>query len=222
MKEEKQNLDFETLLKLEEAEARQEIPPEVLENVSHQFVRDKLLDISKEMEALCCRAMTEVDQFVAANEAAELGDRSTLRCRVRKKPTTLEISWERQFYFERKSPPNKDSKSPCFVRMGNDGKKRLYGLKSKHIRKGLSDRYSQKALTFDSEPQWATEIADQMENKFELIRRQTRMLGQMRKLLYHYDQLSKKYFDLVVGEEENSERMKPIVASELVDTEHSK
>ena len=209
-----EEIDFEGLLDIENVEARQALAPELLENYSHAFVRRKLQDISKEMEALCCRAMTEVDQFVAANNAAEKGEKSSLRCRVRKKESTLEISWERQFYYERKSPPVKDSKAPCFVRVSDDGKKRLYGLKSKHIRKGLSERYSRRALTFDTEPEWAVDTADQMEEKFEILRRQIKQLGQIRKLLYHYDQLSKRYFDLTVGTEDNPNRMKPVVASE--------
>lgn len=166
------------------------------------------------MEGLCCRAMTEVDQFAAANDAAEKGDKTTLRCRVRKKDSTLEISWERQFYYERKSPPGKDSKAPCFVRESEDGKKRLYGLKSQHIRKGMQDRYPRRSLTYKTEPEWATDTADQMEEKFEILRRQIRMLGQIRKLLYHYDQLSKRYYDLVVGDDENPKRLKPVVASQ--------
>ena len=67
------------------------------------------------MDALCCRAMTEADHFMAANEAAEQGAKSTLRCRVRRKESTLEISWERQFYFERKSVPGKDSNARYFI-----------------------------------------------------------------------------------------------------------
>ena len=53
-----------------------------------------------------------------------------------------------------------------------------------------------------------------MEEKFEILRRQIRMLGQIRKLLYHYDQLSKRYYDLVVGDDENPKRLKPVVASQ--------
>ncbi len=213
MKSEVQGFDFEGLLDIEDAEARRALEPVSLENISHAFVRQNLQDISKEMDALCCRAMTEVDQFVAANEAAAKGERSSLRCRVRQKESTLEISWERQFYYERKSSPVKDSKAPCFVRESDDGKKRLFGLRSKHIRKGLSDRYTRRSLTFESEPEWSIEIADQMEEKFEILRRQIRQLGQIRKLLYHYDQLSKRYFDLTIGDEENEMRMKPVVAS---------
>lgn len=213
MAQETEEFDFEKLLDLENVEARQALSPVSLENVSHKFARQALQDISKEMEGLCCRAMTEVDQFAAANDAAEKGDKTTLRCRVRKKDSTLEISWERQFYYERKSPPGKDSKAPCFVRESEDGKKRLYGLKSQHIRKGMQDRYPRRSLTYKTEPEWATDTADQMEEKFEILRRQVRMLGQIRKLLYHYDQLSKRYYDLVVGDDENPKRLKPVVAS---------
>lgn len=214
MPQETEEFDFEKLLDLENVEARQALSPVSLENVSHKFARQALQDISKEMEGLCCRAMTEVDQFAAANDAAEKGDKTTLRCRVRKKDSTLEISWERQFYYERKSPPGKDSKAPCFVRESEDGKKRLYGLKSQHIRKGMQDRYPRRSLTYKTEPEWATDTADQMEEKFEILRRQIRMLGQIRKLLYHYDQLSKRYYDLVVGDDENPKRLKPVVASQ--------
>lgn len=212
-----QQIQFDGLLDLDDAEARQELEPETLENISHDFVRQKLQAISREMDALCCRAMTEADHFMAANEAAEKGEKSTLRCRVRRKESTLEISWERQFYFERKSMPDKDSKAPFFIKQSSDGKKRIYGLKSKHIRKGMSDRYTRKSLTFETEPEWATEAADQMEEKFEIIRRQVRQLGQIRKTLYTYDRLSKKFFDLTIGEEDNPKRMKPVVATEKAD-----
>ena len=174
---------------------------------TEEFDFEKLLDLEN-VEAR--QALSPVSLENVSHKFA----RQALRCRVRKKDSTLEISWERQFYYERKSPPGKDSKAPCFVRESEDGKKRLYGLKSQHIRKGMQDRYPRRSLTYKTEPEWATDTADQMEEKFEILRRQIRMLGQIRKLLYHYDQLSKRYYDLVVGDDENPKRLKPVVASQ--------
>lgn len=70
-----QKFQFDGLLAVDDVEARQELEPETLENISHDFVRQKLQAISREMDALCCRAMTEADHFMATNEAAEKGKR---------------------------------------------------------------------------------------------------------------------------------------------------
>lgn len=214
MRNESSELDIEKLLATEDASERQLIPPVLLENQSHRFVRTELETIVQELKVLRCRAMTEVDQFMVANGAAEKGDKTTLRCRVRHKASTLEISWEHQYYFERKSQPKAGSKAKVFMRENADGKKRLYGLKSKHIKKGLADRYARRSFDVNSEPQWAIETADQMEEKFELLRQQIRILGQIRKLLYHYDQLTKRYFDLITGDEVSPERLAPIVVGQ--------
>ena len=213
MMSETTNLDLDDLILAESSEARMDVEPVALENVSHAFVREHVERLNEELKVLTCRALIELDQMIAANEAAEPGDKTSLRCRVRHKEATLEIAWERQFYYQRKSPPKKGSKAYAFKKEDSDGRVRWYGLKSKYIRRGNSDRYSNRVLLAESDPDWAVDMADQMEDKFELLRKQIRLIGQIKKQLYYYDQISKRYFDLVLGNDEDPNRMKPIIVN---------
>jgi len=71
--------------------------------------------------------------------------------------------------------------------MSKGGSSRVY---SEYIRKGQGHRYSMTA--FKSEPYWARQVIEMVENRYALLRKRAEILGKVKRLLVEYEELLEK------------------------------
>lgn len=203
------DVDWDKLNVVEELEARKSLNPLVVENIEHRFVRDLIYKISQHIKVLQCRAMIVADKFAVAEKEVRgcKEDQTSIRTRVRlTKSNTIEISWNRIQSF-RVSDQAALGKGKVIERVV-EGKKARYLLKTDYLKKGKGDRYS--TALFKKDPMWVKEIVDELEDKNALLRRQSEILSEIRRLLYRFDRITTEYYDDIVHREMSRYRLLPM------------
>ena len=149
------------------------------------------------------------DKVVAAEKLArkDKETRSNVRCRVRVTTSnTLEISWYKLHSF-------RISESAAVVtgktyRKTVDGKQITYMVKGVHLKKGRLHKYP--ASKFKDEPLWARRLIEESEDRNEILRKQSEILTEIRRLLCRYDRLTSDYYDDEVHPSFENMRLLPI------------
>lgn len=202
-------LDWEMLNRLEAIQERQQLNPILLENIEHQFVRDLINKVSEHVEVLQCRALIEADKFAVAEREVRgnTNEQTSVRTRVRlTKSNTLEISWNRTQSF-RVSDKAALVKGKVIEKLV-DGKKVRYLIKTDYLKKGKTERYS--LAHFKKDPEWVKGLVDELEDKNELLRKQSEILSEIRRLLYRFDRITTEYYDDIVPSAVKDKRLPSI------------
>ena len=201
--------DWDELNDVSAIELRRAVNPVDLENAEHRFVRNVYNNVAGHINALKLRALIVADKVVAAEKLArkDKETRSNVRCRVRVTTSnTLEISWYKLHSF-------RISESAAVVagktyRKTVDGKQITYMVKGVHLKKGRLHKYP--ASKFKDEPLWARRLIEESEDRNEILRKQSEILTEIRRLLCRYDRLTSDYYDDEVHPSFENMRLLPI------------
>ena len=201
--------DWEELNDVSAIELRRAVNPVDLENAEHRFVRNVYNNVAGHISALKLRALIVADKVVAAEKLAreDKETRSNVRCRVRVTTSnTLEISWYKLHSF-------RISESAAVVtgktyKKNVDGKQITYMVKGIHLKKGRLHKYP--ASKFKDEPFWARRLIEESEDRNEILRKQSEILTEIRRLLCRYDRLTSDYYDDEVHPSFENMRLLPI------------
>ena len=201
--------DWDELNDVSAIELRRAVNPVDLENAEHRFVRNVYNNVAGHISALKLRALIVADKVVAAEKLArkDKEPRSNVRCRVRVTTSnTLEISWYKLHSF-------RISESAAVVtgktyRKNVDGKQITYMVKGVHLKKGRLHKYP--ASRFKDEPLWARRLIEESEDRNEILRKQSEILTEIRRLLCRYDRLTSDYYDDEVHPSFENMRLLPI------------
>ena len=201
--------DWDELNDVSAIELRRAVNPVDLENAEHRFVRNVYNNVAGHINALKLRALIVADKVVAAEKLArkDKETRSNVRCRVRVTTSnTREISWYKLHSF-------RISESAAVVtgktyRKNVDGKQITYMVKGVHLKKGRLHKYP--ASKFKDEPLWARRLIEESEDRNEILRKQSEILTEIRRLLCRYDRLTSDYYDDEVHPSFENMRLLPI------------
>lgn len=201
--------DWDELNDVSAIELRRAVNPVDLENAEHRFVRNVYNNVAGHINALKLRALIVADKVVAAEKLArkDKETRSNVRCRVRVTTSnTLEISWYKLHSF-------RISESAAVVtgktyRKNVDGKQITYMVKGVHLKKGRLHKYP--ASKFKDEPLWTRRLIEESEDRNEILRKQSEILTEIRRLLCRYDRLTSDYYDDEVHPSFENMRLLPI------------
>ena len=201
--------DWDELNDVSAIELRRAVNPVDLENAEHRFVRNVYNNVAGHINALKLRALIVADKVVAAEKLArkDKETRSNVRCRVRVTTSnTLEISWYKLHSF-------RISESAAVVtgktyRKTVDGKQITYMVKGVHLKKERLHKYP--ASKFKDEPLWARRLIEESEDRNEILRKQSEILTEIRRLLCRYDRLTSDYYDDEVHPSFENMRLLPI------------
>ena len=201
--------DWDELNDVSAIELRRAVNPVDLENAEHRFVRNVYNNLAGHKNALKLRALIVADKVKEAEKLArkDKETRSNVRCRVRVTTSnTLEISWYKLHSF-------RISESAAVVtgktyRKNVDGKQITYMVKGDHLNKGRLHKYP--ASKFKDEPLWARRLIEESEDRNEILRKQSEILTEIRRLLCRYDRLTSDYYDDEVHPSFENMRLLPI------------
>lgn len=202
-------IDFSELNETEASEARRSINPVDLENLSHKQIQAVYQEMLRQMQHLKCRALIEADKYaIAEKESRSDPDaRTSVRCRVRlTNSNTLEIAWYRLKAF--RLPDNAAVVRGKTYQRKVDGETKTYMIKGDHLKKGRFHRYA--SSKFKDEPTWARQIISENEEKNEILRKQSEIITEIRRLLCKYDRLTTEFYDDKVLSDYDCQRIRPI------------
>lgn len=201
--------DWEELTAVEAAEARREVNPVDAENVEHRRVRRIYEELSEEMKVLKFRALTEADKFAGAEKEAR-GNReeqTNVRCRVRiTQSDTLEIAWYRLKTF--RLPEGAAVVTGTTFKKNADGKTSTFMMRGEHLKKGKLHKYP--LTQFKNDPVWVQRLVEENEEKNEILRKQSEIITEIRRLLCRFDRLTSEYYDDSVHPNFEDMRIPPI------------
>lgn len=201
--------DWEELNDVSAIELRRDINPVDLENAEHRFVRNIYKNVADHIKVLKFRALIVADKVVAAEKLAreDKDTRSNVRCRVRVTTSnTLEISWYKLHSF--RIPEGAAVVTGKTYKKNVDGKQITYMIKGVHLKKGRLHKYP--ASKFKGEPLWARRLIEESEDRNEILRKQSEILTEIRRLLCRYDKLTSDYYDDEVHPSFENMRLLPI------------
>ena len=202
-------IDWKALVEVEAADARRSLNPVDLENHEHRFVRRMYEEISGRLPVLQCRAMIEADKYAVAEKESrgDKANRSGIRCRVRTtNSNTLEIAWYRLKSF--RIPENAAVVRGKTFQKNVNGQSAVYMMRGEHLKKGKHHRYP--ITQFKNEPIWVQRIVEENEAKNEILRKQSEILTQIRRLLCQFDRLTAQYYDDLVHPAFEEKRIPPV------------
>lgn len=186
--------EWTTLNEAEAADLRRQINPVALENFEHHFMRRMHQEIDEHVQALRCRALIQADKFVNAEKEArsDKEERSNIRCRVRiTGSNTLEIAWYRLKSF--RLPEGAAVVTGKTYQKNIDGRPCTYMVRGEHLKKGRQHKYP--IAAFKNDPVWVQRIVEENESKNEILRKQSEILTEIRRLCCVYDRLTSKFYD---------------------------
>lgn len=162
----------------------------------------RMLNALAVMQAsIACRAVRTCDMYFDWMKKRRGTDKETyLRPRVRidSRYFTVEMAWVRRL--SKSKPSSQNAKSQI-----NDSKVgRAFTIKTesgmldvfawyKYIKKGVKERYSNSI--FEKEPIWVQKLGPEIEDRFELLRKEQKTLTAMKRLIGTLDSLQAKQFD---------------------------
>lgn len=193
----------------EAAELRRQINPVELENFEHAFMRRMHQKIADHVQALNCRALIQADKYVNAEKEArsDKEERSNVRCRVRiTSSNTLEIAWYRLKSF--RLPEGAAVVTGKTYQKNMDGKSATYMVRGEHLKKGRQHKYP--LAKFRNDPVWVQRIVEENEAKNEILRKQSEILTEIRRLCCMYDRLTSKFYDGEIHPFFESQRLTPM------------
>lgn len=154
------------------------------------------------------RAVRACDLYFRMMERTKSTDSQTyIRPRVRfnKKYSTVEMAWVRRL--SKSKPSNPDMP---FKKSDNEKIGRSFSIRTEdgvldvlawyqYIKKGDKDRYPDSI--FKKEPAWAQKLGSEVEDKFELLRKEQKTLSYIRRLISSIDGLQMKHFNEMIQAE---------------------
>lgn len=143
---------------------------------SHTFIESVREMVTRETCVMGVRASRKSDFFWYAQEAAQEDGKPEEQCymgtRVRLRNGTLSLDWYRNKF------------STVTAQKGRQKK-----VFSTHIRKSTKQGHGNELLK--GQPAWAVDIIGEVEKEYQRIRKQTEVLGKMKRLLRDYEALLK-------------------------------
>jgi hypothetical protein len=175
---EKTDVELQQMLHRDADEERFVFTAPLMENESREFLRNTRSLIDHELLVAAVDARKQADSYWEANESArEEGDPDNLSfvgTRVRIINGSLQLEW-----FRNRTRPE----------LGQGKPKKVF---STYLRKGRGHRYN-KAL-FSKEPEWARVEINNVEDRYELLRKRAALLSSLRKTLREYEHLINECF----------------------------
>lgn len=182
-------------------------------DVAKTLLVDKLrvLNALAVMQAsIVYRAIRACDLYFKMIERTKSTENRTFvrpRIRLDKKYSTVEMAWVRRLYKEKPAngtdaikKASGESKGRAFHIQTEKGTMEIFTWYS-YLRKGTRDRYSKSI--FKNEPVWAQKLGIEVEDKFELLRKEQKALSSIRRLIVSIDGLQMKQFNQMVQNELN-------------------